>query len=143
MPKLSVFFIRAALLYLLAGFTLGALLLIQKGLPFAAEIWLLRPLHIEVVIFGWILQLVMGVAFWMMPRFAEAPFRGDERPAWLALICLNLGIWLNLISFLVYDAARLGLAGRVLEVLAIVLFARHLWPRIKPFADKMAAERYK
>lgn len=140
MPKLSVYFIRAALLYLLAGFTLGALLLTQKGLPFAVEIWLLRPLHIEVVIFGWMLQLVMGVAFWMMPRFAEAPFRGDERPAWLAFICLNLGIWLNLISFLIYDAALLGLAGRALEVLAIVLFARHLWPRIKPFADKLAAK---
>lgn len=135
MPKLSVYFIRAALFYLLGGFTMGALLLIQKGLPFAAEIWLLRPLHIEAVIFGWMLQLVMGVAFWMMPRFAEAPFRGDERPAWLAFGCLNLGIWANLASFLVPGAELLGLAGRALEVLAIVLFARHLWPRIKPFAE--------
>jgi hypothetical protein len=36
MPRLSVWFIRMALLYLLAGFTLGALLLAHKGLAVRA-----------------------------------------------------------------------------------------------------------
>jgi len=40
MPRLSVYLIRTALLYLAAGFTFGGLMLFNKGLPFAPALWL-------------------------------------------------------------------------------------------------------
>ena len=68
MPRLSVWIIRTALLYLGIGFTFGALMLFNKGVPFDPMLWrLLRP-HIEFVLLGWTMQLAMGVAFWIMPR---------------------------------------------------------------------------
>lgn len=132
MPRLSRFFIKSSLLYLLAGFTVGALLLMQKGWAFAPQIWLLLPFHIEIVIFGWILQLVMGTAFWMLPRFGET--RGNEKTVWLAFLLINGGILLNLSAFF-FHAALPALAGRVLEIGAVISFVVHAWPRVKPFAE--------
>jgi hypothetical protein len=34
----------------------------------------------------------MGVAFWILPRFRTWAERGDERPAFLASLLLNLGV---------------------------------------------------
>ena len=90
MPRLSVWFIRLALAYLATGFTFGALLLANKGLAFAPLLWRLRPTHIELLLVGWMVQLAMGVAFWILPRFQAS--RGDVRPAWPGLALINLGI---------------------------------------------------
>ena len=52
MPRLSVLFVRAALLYLLLGLTLGMLLLWNKGILISPMIWLLLPAHIEFLQIG-------------------------------------------------------------------------------------------
>ena len=133
MPLLSAYFIRAALLYLAAGFSLGGLLLINKGFPLTGIIWSLLPAHIEFLIWGWLLNLTMGVAFWILPRFAAAPKRGNEKMAWLAFGLLNAGIWLVVMDSLVSFPLTLpvSLTGRVLESLSAGAFAWHAWPRVK------------
>lgn len=73
MPRISLCFVRASLGYLALGFTLGALLLWNKGVAFAPFVWRLLPLHIEASLVGWVVQLVMGVAYWMFPRFGMTP----------------------------------------------------------------------
>jgi hypothetical protein len=131
-PRLSVWFVRTALLYLGVGFTLGALILFQKGVPYLGAVWLLLPMHYEFLLIGWTLQLAMGVAFWILPRYLYGAARGDERLVWLAYVLLNagvlsagLGAWLGL-------PAGVVLAGRTAEVLAALLFALQAWPRVKP-----------
>lgn len=34
MPRLTVWFLRSALIYLMLGFTFGMLILVNKGVPF-------------------------------------------------------------------------------------------------------------
>jgi len=130
MPRLSVWLIRTALVHLLAGFTLGALLLANKGVPFYPMVWRLLPIHIELLLLGWTLQLALGVAFWILPRF------GNERPradlAWVAYFLLNLGIGLVAANVFLVTVPALTFWGRVLEVGAAVAFALHAWPRVKP-----------
>jgi hypothetical protein len=63
-PRLSARFIRTGLLYLGVGFTLGALILFQKGVPYAGVVWQLLPMHIEFVLVGWTMQLALRVGFW-------------------------------------------------------------------------------
>jgi cbb3-type cytochrome oxidase subunit 1 len=130
MPRLSVWMIRTALIHLLLGFTIGALLLANKGVLIDPFLWRLLPIHIEFLLLGWTLQLALGVAFWILPRFQ------NERPrsslAWLAYILLNVGIGLVAISLIFVATPMLVFYGRLAEVGAVAAFALHAWPRVKP-----------
>ena len=90
MPRLSAWFIRTALIYLASGFTFGMLLLFHKGVPLSPWMWRLLPLHVECMLIGWTVQLAMGVAFWILPRFGA--LRGNETPVWLAYGLINVGV---------------------------------------------------
>lgn len=133
MPRLSAWFVRAALLYLGLGFTFGGLLLANKGVPLHPLTWRLLPAHIEFLLFGWTLQLVFGVAFWILPRWQTQ--RGDVRPAWAALILVNAGIWLVVLTAWLNWPAWVLPGGRLLEAAAVIAFAVHAWPRIKPWME--------
>ena len=91
MPRFSIWTIRAALLYLATGFTLGALLLWNKGVTISPQIWRLLSTHIEFLIFGWTLQLVMGVAFWILPGFADHLNVGMNRSHGWRPVCSTWG----------------------------------------------------
>ncbi len=135
MPRLTVWFVRAALVYLLLGFTFGALLLLHKGLPLHPALWSLLPAHIEFVLFGWTVQLVLGMAFWILPRFARPPVRGNEKPAWAAFLLINAGVLLLGLSAFGPGGAWTVLLGRAAEAAGVIAFAVHAWPRVKGFKD--------
>jgi hypothetical protein len=129
MPRLSQWFIRTALLNLLTGFTLGALLLAHKGVPYWPALWRLLPVHVELLLIGWTAQLALGVAFWILPRFWREPARGNQPAAWVAFILLNSGVWLVALgSWYALGAALFW--GRMAELGAAVAFAVAVWPRI-------------
>ncbi len=130
MPRLSQWMIRAAFIYLLIGFTVGALLLTHKGIALHPVLWAWLPAHIEFLLMGWIVQLAMGVVFWILPRYWKEPRRPKETYAQVAFILLNLGLWL-VVSGTTFRAGYWAfLAGRIVEAGAIVLFALHAWNRI-------------
>ena len=130
MPRLSVWFIRSALLYLSVGVSLGGLMLWNKGVPVHPAIWRLRPAHIEFLLLGWSVQLLFGVAYWILPRFRAK--RRKSKLVWFAFWLLNAGIWLVVVSSLIEPTA-LRPAGRLMETGAVVAFAIHAWPRVKAF----------
>lgn len=130
MPRLSQWIIRVAFIYLLLGFTVGALLLANKGILFYPSMWRWLPVHIEFLLMGWIVQLTMGVAFWILPRFWQEPRRPNEILAYLAFVLLNVGIGLVVVATLLSGAIALLLPGRVIELLAVLFFALHGWQRV-------------
>lgn len=132
MPRVSAWFIRASLCHLVAGFAIGALLLASKGLSLATGVWTLRAVHIEMLLVGWIIQLVMGVAVWIFPRVGlrRAPQRSVVS-AWVAFTLLNSGV------LLVSLGPSLFAVGRLLEVAAAASFATHLWGRVAPGLSAM------
>lgn len=130
MPPLSRWYIRAAMVYLLLGFTVGGLLLAHKGMPIHPALWGWLPAHIDFLLMGWVVQMTMGVAFWIMPRFWDPPRRGNEAGAQVALVLLNLGIWLVVGGTALRGPSWLLFAGRVAEGGAAVSFAIHIWQRV-------------
>lgn len=132
MPRFSVWTLRLALIYLLAGFTLGALILANKGTNFDPALWNLLPLHVDFLLYGWTLQLVIGVAFWILPRFSKPPRRGNQGLAWAAILLLNGGLWIDGAGPLLLGLPYLNFLGRGLLILAAIAFAAHAWPRVKP-----------
>jgi hypothetical protein len=131
MPRLSVYFDRASLIYLAVGFTFGGLLLANKGVLISPLIWMLLPIHIEFLFMGWLVQLALGVAFWILPRFTKGPPRGNETLTWLALIFINVGI-LSITLSTVFNIAWFVLTGRMFEVVSILAFLLATWRRVRP-----------
>ncbi len=132
MPLLSRRFIQAALCYLVIGFTLGALILFQKGVPVHAALWKLLPAHIECLFLGWTLQLAMGVAFWILPRHLQGAGRGNEVAAWLAFGLINVGVIMASVGWTFGVPPLVPFLGRLAEAGAAVAFAVHAWGRLKP-----------
>jgi hypothetical protein len=141
-PRLSVLMIRTALAYLATGFLVGALLLIQRAVPLGNWLHRLVPLHIEYLLLGCIVQLALGVAFWILPRFRSGAERGRQAPAWVAFGLLNLGIQAVALGGAAGAPSSMGLIGRCAEGLAAGAFALHAWPRVKMFGNEdKGAER--
>jgi hypothetical protein len=118
-------------MYLLLGLTLGSLLLANKGASWAPWIWNLLPAHMEFLLLGWMAQLAMGVAFWILPRFGSGQPRGNEHVMYIAFLAWNLGVWMVAAQPYV-EITWLAFSGRALEALSGLLFLFASWQRIKP-----------
>jgi hypothetical protein len=130
MPLLSCIAIRTALLALLVGAAVGAWTLAAPAFGRQPP-WALLPLHVELLLFGWLVQLTMGVAYWILPRTPGRPKERGRVPfAIAALLLLNAGLLLAGLGPTFGVGAMLVL-GRTLELLAVLCFALHAWPRVR------------
>jgi hypothetical protein len=132
-PTPSVWCLRVALGYLGIGFTLGALMLAARGLAPSSTLLRLRPLHVELLLVGWMVQLALAVGYWILPRRAGTG-RGNERPAWGALLLLNVGVLSVGLGSVLAAPAFVLIAGRATELLAALGFAAHAWPRVRAYS---------
>jgi hypothetical protein len=129
MPRLSVRLVRTALFCLVLGAALGGILL---AAPAAGGVGWWRA-HAELMLAGWVLQLAIGVAYWILPKHAAGPPRGSEMlAAWIHPL-LNAGVGISVIACLALLPAAVLAAGRTLELSAVAAFAMVAWPRVKPF----------
>jgi hypothetical protein len=140
MPRLSQLLIRTALIWLAIGYTIGGLLLLNKGVPVLPWLWTLRLTHVHLLLVGWLVQFACGVAFWILPRLDASGTRGDERLVWLCYGALNGGVALAALhdplvatigDTLAVRAASV-IAG-IVYVVAITAFVAHAAPRVVPF----------
>lgn len=140
MPRLSVWFIRASLIYMGAGFLFGSLLLHHKSVPLYDWTWKLLTPHVEVMIFGWTMQFVMGIAVWILPRFSGPQRYGRVGLGWWSFALLNAGVVLAGVAAW-FRLDILALAGHSLVLGAAAAFMILIWPRVKPLGGA-AAERH-
>jgi hypothetical protein len=126
--------IRASLICLLLGSMAGAALLggilrsPVPALPF-------RAAHLDLMLFGWLVQFVLGVAHWILPRHATLPERGPAVPVWSAFVLFQAGLVLALMGTAIPSLHTLAPPGRVLLAGASLLFLVALIPRVKPFGS--------
>lgn len=129
MPGLARLYVRTSLVYLAAGALLGALLLWNKGIVLSPDLWALLNVHIDLVIWGWLLHFSLGVTYWILPR------ADGQRPrAWLVAGtygCLNAGLIIAVLQPWL-PGAWLPVAAGGLLFLAGLLFTLHAWPRARP-----------
>ena len=132
MPRLSVWLVRTALGCLAIGMSVGAVVLAATGLGHAPWRARLVPVHAELLLVGWTVQLVLGVAYWILPRNAIGAERGDPGIGWAGYVALNAGVVLAALGgALGSRGSSVAAAGRGLEALAAVMFVAQAWPRIR------------
>ncbi len=125
--------IRAGLVYLVATAALGVAFLLQPTL--AAY---LRTTHLHLGVLGFFLSMVMGVAYWMMPRPGglRQP-RAAASTFWL----LNTGIILRTVAEPWWRAGgqalphALAVAGGALQLAAILVFALAMGQRVRTASE--------
>lgn len=128
MPVQSRWMIRLSLLYLLLGAALGTVMLVQKAFPFNASVWILRPVHIQLLIWGFIIQFTLGTAYYILPRYVKGSSRGNTTLGWGMVGALNIGIILNIVAAF-FNEEALSLFGLLLQVIAVALFVWLHWNR--------------
>lgn len=133
MPALSVLLVRTALAWLVVGSAAGALLLAAKAAPPPAGVTRLFHLHVEALLIGWMVQLAMGVAWWILPKYPTGPERGPAAPIVAVWALLNAGVLLAGVARSAGGTDQLVVAARAGELLAAMLFLAAVWPRVKAF----------
>jgi len=98
MPTLSRYFIKIGLIYFVVGLAMGALMLAQPILGWSSNLQVLRPVYLHFLFIGWVTQIIMGVGYWMFPKFSKEQPRRSEKLGWAVLILLNAGLILRSIG---------------------------------------------
>jgi hypothetical protein len=133
MPRLSIFLIRAALIHFGIGFTIAALILFNKGIPIFPWAWRLLQVHVEILIFGWMAQLAMGVSFFALPRFPNREKRyGQVWLGWCSFLLLNIAIILSAIAYW-QASATFAFVAHLMLIIAVTSYVLMIFPRIKAF----------
>jgi hypothetical protein len=135
MPRLSVWMIRLSFLHFLGGFTIASLLLSQKGgwdaVP--VDIWQYLFVHVDMLLVGWMVQLSMGVAYWILPRLpGTVTERGRFAFALAAVVLVNTGV----VFFGVVDSDLAVSLGMMMQLLGALSFVYHAMPRVRAALTK-------
>jgi hypothetical protein len=126
--RYQVLLVRASLLWLVTTATLGVVFMLTPGVA-----GLFRTTHVHLGLLGFFLSMVMGVAYWMMPR--PGGLR-QERLEAATFYLLHGGLALRLVAEPVWratlaDGARATMVtSGVLQLGAIVVFAWAMHQRV-------------
>ena len=130
MPTITRWFIKAALVSLVLGLAAG----IWQQVANTAGMF---PVYLHLLTFGWLTQLIFGVAIWMFPMYSKEHPRGPEWLGWSIFVALNLGLLLRVIfeplqslSPTTFGAWAL-VAAAILQWYSGMRFAAAVWKRIR------------
>jgi len=85
------------MLYFLVGFALGGLLLATLGWKRLPVFSVLQPVYWHILLVGWLMQCIFGVAYWMFPAFSKGQPHRSEKLGWFTYGALNLGLLIRTI----------------------------------------------
>jgi hypothetical protein len=137
MPPVTRAFVKTAFLYLVVALLTG--LLVAGYSPFGWPAWVagLGPVYFHLFMVGWVTQLIIGVAYWMFPKFTKTQPRGSETLAWAVYSLLNSGLLLRVVAEPRQSVQPAPLWGWLLVLSAGlqwaggVAFVLNTWPRVK------------
>jgi cbb3-type cytochrome oxidase subunit 1 len=137
MPPLIRRYIKTSFVFLLAGLLLGGWIIVRQFVFGAYPPRLIVTAHVHLLLVGFMLMIVMGVATWMFPRPArdDARYRPElaEAVYWTMTAATVLRAASEIAgSFTPAPAWRLAIAaGGLGQLVATALFVANLWTRVR------------
>jgi len=136
-PPLIRRYIKTSFAFLLAGLLLGGWLIVRQFVFGAYPPRLFVTAHVHLLLVGFMLMIVMGVATWMFPRPArdDTRYRPElaEAVYWTMTAATALRAAAEIAgSFTPEPALRLAIAaGGVGQVVGTALFVVNMWSRVR------------
>jgi len=81
MPTITRWFVKTSLVLLVLALCIG----FYQQIPSLPQNGLF-PVYLHLLTFGWLTQLIFGIAVWMLPKYSSQHPRGYEWVNWLTYI---------------------------------------------------------
>jgi hypothetical protein len=136
-PPLVRRYIKTSLIFLVVGLILGGYLTIAEFVIGRFPPRLLITAHVHLLLVGFMLMIVMGVATWMFPKPAADAGRYDPRLAEAVYWIVTLSTALRAVTevtapFVAAPALRLVIAAAGIgQLLGAALFVVNMWSRVR------------
>ena len=137
MPPLIRRYIKTSFAFLIAGVLLGSYVSVGQYVVGTYPPRLIITAHVHVLLVGFMLMIVMGVATWMFPRPArdDARYRPElaETVYWVITVatCLRAGAEI-LGAYADSPALRAAIAvGGLGQAAGVLLFVVNMWTRVR------------
>jgi uncharacterized integral membrane protein len=136
MTPLVRLYVKTSFAFLLLGLILGGYITVEVNLLGRAVAWPLITAHVHLVLVGFVLMLVFGVATWMFPRPARDAGRYRPGLAWLVYWLLTASTLVRVLGELTAAAAgsrgsSLAALGGLGQLAAAVVFVANMWTRVR------------
>ena len=137
MPALTRWFIKTSLVYFILALNVGLLLAVQGIWSLSLRLAGMFPVYIHLMVEGWLTLLIMGVVFWMFPKYTRDRPRGSEALGWATYILVNVGLIIRVISEPINTQQPAMLWGWLLVTAAVLqwsggmAFVANTWSRVK------------
>lgn len=137
MPPITRLFVKTSFVYLVAAFVVGLLLALRSTVELPSIVGGMSPVYFHLFMVGWVTQLIIGVAYWMFPKWSKQRPRGYDALAMTSYWLLNAGLFLRVIAEPAQTIsawpgwAWLIVAAALLQWLAGLAFVANTWPRVK------------
>lgn len=137
MPPLIRRYIKTSFAFLLAGLILGAYIVVAQFVLGTYPPRLFITAHVHLLLVGFMLMIVMGVATWMFPRPArdDARYRPElaEAVYWTMTAATIVRAGAELAASITGSAIARALiaAGGLGQLAGALLFVANMWSRIR------------
>lgn len=137
MPFITRLYVRTSMVYLFAGLMLAVLLALAQVVELPRVLQAAGPVYFHLFLVGWVTQLIMGIVFWMFPKYSKELPRGHEKLAVATYVLLNVGLVLRVLGEPGAAVSTSALWSWVLVVSATVqwlagmFFVANTWSRVK------------
>ena len=136
MPPITRFFLKSGLFYLVLAISIE-LFATFPHFPLYSIAVQLRPTAFHCFFIGWMTQMIFGVSHWFFPIVRGAHPRGNPLLITISFWALNIGLitrffseasfWQEIIPWREWFLVT----SSVLQWIAFIAYAGHIWPRIK------------
>ena len=136
MTPLVRLYVKTSFAFLLLGLILGGYITVEVNLLGRAVAWPLITAHVHLLLVGFMLMLVFGVATWMFPRPARDGGRYRPGLAWLVYWLLTASTLARVLGELAAAAAgtrgsSLAALGGLGQLAAAIVFVANMWTRVR------------
>ena len=137
MPPLIRRYIKTSFAFLLAGLGLGAYIVVAQFVVGSYPPRLFITAHVHLLLVGFMLMIVMGVATWMFPRPARDDVRYRPELAEAVYWTMSTATTVRALAEITagitgWSAAQLLIAiGGLGQLAAALLFVANMWSRVR------------